>query len=565
MSYPFIVKDTMADMRNLSSNEITDLQNGVSKGVQLLGYYEKGDTPNPINYYLSSTTSTDDGGSVIAVGGVMLEHKFTGEINVVYFGIRPNDMNPTSVFLNIFTYAISKGLNIYHPAGVYSCNNSNFPYKNPSTSGLLDCKNITIYGDGANTILKTTSDNGADVLQLNAVKNLHIRSLSITAELNTSSSAAGSNGISITNGYDNLTIKDVFIINLPYVDKGTYLDGGKGLTIQPFTTANECGTLLADVIVKNCAYGLGADLVLETMATKKSSVKVNVIAEKCYRGVTISCPAAGSALDASLNLGYDISSHTINCQQDVVFGRVHGVKISNQITTTEDMSQLNRNPAGDHWNTTDILVLALDTQYVKNSEISIFGNKKACDYKARVGGAAPGNSTLNGSSSENNIRLDIGGNSAVNDILDVNFGGNVMLNTDFHITNRTATILPISFYLPSRSNNLFIGTLDKLTAPIISNKITFGFASNGYTETGNVQLIGNTTGLQGKGTSVNNSIIAGLFDSSGTLRLGIKNGNGIIVDSINSTASTGTAYKGRIAVYNNSNEFLGFIALYNVS
>ncbi|MGB3063379.1 hypothetical protein [Sphingobacterium thalpophilum] len=45
MANQFLIKETMDAMRNLSANEITALQDGMFDGVQLLGYYEKGDTP----------------------------------------------------------------------------------------------------------------------------------------------------------------------------------------------------------------------------------------------------------------------------------------------------------------------------------------------------------------------------------------------------------------------------------------------------------------------------------------------------------------------------------------
>jgi len=86
MAKQFLIKNTMADMRNLCACEITDLQNGAYSGVQLLGYYQAGDTPDPINYYLSSTTSTDDGGSIIIVGGITLKHEFADQLDISYFG-----------------------------------------------------------------------------------------------------------------------------------------------------------------------------------------------------------------------------------------------------------------------------------------------------------------------------------------------------------------------------------------------------------------------------------------------------------------------------------------------
>lgn len=51
MTNQFLIKNTMADMRSLSACEITLLQSGCYAGVELLGYYEKGDTPAPITYF----------------------------------------------------------------------------------------------------------------------------------------------------------------------------------------------------------------------------------------------------------------------------------------------------------------------------------------------------------------------------------------------------------------------------------------------------------------------------------------------------------------------------------
>src|SRR5699024_7911855 len=80
-------KDTMDEMRNLSSYEILLLKLGVYKHVQLNGYYEKGDTPAPINYHLSDTVEEDDGGSVIEVGGVKVTCIFKDEVNLSYYGV----------------------------------------------------------------------------------------------------------------------------------------------------------------------------------------------------------------------------------------------------------------------------------------------------------------------------------------------------------------------------------------------------------------------------------------------------------------------------------------------
>lgn len=86
----FLEKDTMQEMRDLNSTEILLLQMGYYKGVKLNGYYAKGDTPAPINYVISTTTAPDDGGSVIAVGVIKLEHDFINGTHVRYFGAKCN-------------------------------------------------------------------------------------------------------------------------------------------------------------------------------------------------------------------------------------------------------------------------------------------------------------------------------------------------------------------------------------------------------------------------------------------------------------------------------------------
>jgi hypothetical protein len=88
MANQILIKNTMADMRALSASEITALQNGTYLGVKLLGYYQLGDTPDPIVYsYDAISSAVDNGGSVIIVGSIRLIHHFSdGCVEVCYFG-----------------------------------------------------------------------------------------------------------------------------------------------------------------------------------------------------------------------------------------------------------------------------------------------------------------------------------------------------------------------------------------------------------------------------------------------------------------------------------------------
>src|SRR5699024_3888221 len=69
-------KDTMQQMRDLSPYEILLLEMGVFKHVQLNGYYEKGDTPEPIEYAISNSAKSDNSGNIVEYNsGFKLEHE----------------------------------------------------------------------------------------------------------------------------------------------------------------------------------------------------------------------------------------------------------------------------------------------------------------------------------------------------------------------------------------------------------------------------------------------------------------------------------------------------------
>lgn len=94
MANQFLIKETMEALRNLSVTEIDGLKgnNPIYVGVQLLGYYKKGDTPAPVIYYYVNPNSDpdpgpDDGGRVIKVQDIAFIHEFSGKVNVKYFGI----------------------------------------------------------------------------------------------------------------------------------------------------------------------------------------------------------------------------------------------------------------------------------------------------------------------------------------------------------------------------------------------------------------------------------------------------------------------------------------------
>lgn len=384
-------------------------------------------------------------------------HDATGHVipQRYYPAASPSTSQMYTVLSNAWAVARQAQCDIYAPAGTYDVGINNLPFKNPVNSSLLDCYNITIRGDGPSTIFKTSSVDGADVFQLNAVKNLHLRNLSIQATI--SGTTAGSNGISVTNGFDNITIDEVHCLNLPSLDKTTYVDGGKALTIQPSTTSNECGTLKARIYATGCAEGFGIEVDLNTADDKKTAVDVDIVAERCFYAVKVAAGAATAALSSSFHQGIRVRGQAINCQKDVVINRAHGADIDIQVITTTTELSRRLNPSSVAWFAADNVVESLLCIYAHRSQIKLTGNKGACAYKARIGGTTAGSSGLTGATDDCDIYLDLGGTASSNDVLQVDSGGNTMSNTRLAVSVATATTLPSAFYSASLGNRLTIG------------------------------------------------------------------------------------------------------------
>lgn len=116
MANQFIIKNTLADIRTLSAAELTALTNGTYDGLRLLGYHQANDTPCPIDYYISNTTEQDNAGSVIAVGGKKLEHKFTQQIDSRYFGTKGDGIaDDADALIRCIKSAIHHKVPVYIP------------------------------------------------------------------------------------------------------------------------------------------------------------------------------------------------------------------------------------------------------------------------------------------------------------------------------------------------------------------------------------------------------------------------------------------------------------------
>lgn len=312
--------------------------------------------------------------------------------NINDFGVFPirkqneTDLMKKDRYENIksaFEFCIKNGCNLFFPKGIYDVGARNFPFRNDLNSRtLLDCKGIKIIGSGDETIFMTSSSTGADVLQLNKVKNISFEKLAITAVL-TNKNKSGSNGISITNGFDNIYLNDILIYNLPGVDVGGGIDGSKGLTIQAQTGVTlKMGKLFAQKIrVVNCAYGFRLDTnYLDDILSQRNTLDldINLSAKTCYQGVSIAFGKARKTVPSNAKLNIRMNVDLKDCQQYVRFSRVFG-------GTYSIFMEKSPTYRANNWARDDKLSFGFLSNYSKNVNLNLKGNVGKVDKKIIIG------------------------------------------------------------------------------------------------------------------------------------------------------------------------------------
>ena len=490
-------------------------------------------------------------GDVVATGSTTarsLEDRFADVVNVLDYipSTYHASMLDGTIDTDLFSYlnsawtdALANGKSMYFPSGTYLSKSNNFPMGRVNgavPTSLLDCKNITLFGDGRSTILKTKTATGADVLQINGAKNFHVRDLSVTSEL-TGSSGAGSNCVSITNGGDNITFENVFAYNAAYVDKTTYLDGGKGFTIQTGTPTVALGKILfSNCIVEGCTYGFDFTPVYSYLINQNPSICIdNCIAENCWYGFLVNAGASTTVLPAGWSIGMKFSGMANNCQHGVTLGRAHGVDVDVKVFTNKTKANLKLDPTGSVWSSalnTD--VVGADFEYAHNSKINITGYLNDVDRKIKVGGANPGSSGLGGATDSCDLYFDIGG-TAVTDIELINSGGNRVRKSVVYISSTTASNVDALFYLPAYDNTIIYGSNLRLINPKIHDDLNFT-ETDGVNSFVNIQKSGFGAFVQQTGASGGTNKNFGVKDNSGNNEFVVYN-NGEVAFNVSASAS----------------------------
>lgn len=351
----FLEKDTMSDMRGLSVTEILLIKIGYYKGVKLNGYYAKGDTPSPIEYKLSTTSATDDGGSVIEVDGIKLEHNFEGRYTVEYFGIIGDGVTDnTSNYTNLFNSANSGSFVQFSPNKHYvgnirrlesisiDLNGSTLSGATGSTEAIINIgkglttirKNVTAsydYGARALSVDNTTDLNIGDLIVLkdstlrpdDSLADINSEILKIRS-INTLSNTIGVEDVvrstAITSPY---VIDKVNSIKGVYIYNGVLQDGYWGILVNG----------AEDVEVRN----------IKAKRITRSYIRFL----RCYNALALNCEVS-DAVNTDAGNGYGVHfEFSRNCVASNIQGRRlrHSIDLSasynvdmSNITVNEDTS-----------------------------------------------------------------------------------------------------------------------------------------------------------------------------------------------------------------------------------
>lgn len=468
--------------------------------------------------------------------------------------------------LRAWDYCRATRSDLYFPSGVYVvAGDRSFPFRQGSgvVAALLDCNNMTIFGDGPSSVLKTSSANGADVLQLNGLKNFHVRNLHVQSVI--SGSEFGSNGCSVTGGFDNITIDSLWATNLAYVDKVTYVDGGKAVTIQPPTDANPVamGSFKAtNIFADGCVYGFGYEPDNNLALAQPVSIEVDIVVMNSRQGVVLSAPAATSALNVDSTHGVRVRGQSINCMQDVVCSRAFGVDIDMQIIQTKTAAQLLLGYAGTQWSSADTTpdVIGVICTYAKYSRVAAYGNKKNCQHKVKLGGLSEGSSGLDGATDQCDFYFNITGGAVGADVQFNDAGGNIMSNSRMYVTTATSGVLPIEFYAPGARNTITIGPDTRVQNVAVTGEIGWAGA-DGRTVRHNKYLLGGNLSTRQTLGSGADLIVEQWTNDAQARKFAIRN-DGAMLTAGRTTAAAVTTIKAVLPIYDEVNALVGYVPVY---
>lgn len=496
-------------------------------------------------------------------------------LNLLDYGATGNDdfINDTAIN-NAINDAITNatlyngGVEVIFPVGVFRISTYPSSLRQETITTLKDLKNITIRGQGKNTVIKGVSDLGFDVLQLNGVENLNIKDLSITSvKLNANDTTYGVNGISITNGTRNIHGKNIYVYDLPYVVKTDYVDGGKALTVQQGSLGiSNCENIeFEHCSSKNVAFGFECSYDGQEQY-KPNNIHIHNNDFECfYRGITIgnSPSTNGNYIDNSMG---DVHHNTITgAQQGIVLSRVTNWNANDNILINTDVSI----PTKINYDNrvVPIILVGVNSSNVINNDV----------FYAKCDNYLETSATYNGASTGCNVSFNnftghcIGVAHNTSDVGGNNCNKSTFISNTFK--NYDGTLVNTLLLAVSNDNMFFYGSMNRLKKLSINTSGdsnadlaingTLGFAyTDGISIYTKLFTDAFAIAIQQTGSSNPLEKVFEVKNNSGVNKF-IITANGAIRSDNYESSAVPTSQNKRIPWYGTDGTLLGYIPLYN--
>ena len=221
----------------------------INDNVETMGYYSAGDGGGATYHIDNSAAGLGD----VTLSNGLVAHlvRPTKFYNVKQFGAYGDGSHDDYDLINgVLLLAIAEqNATVFFPSGEYVIRTYLGAIRVPSATGILkDLNDLTIEGEGDNSIICGKNPTSLfDVIQLNQVKNITVKNIKLTET--GAIVDHGVNGVSITNGGQNITLDHITVENLPYFVGAGYIDGGKGFTIQCSVTPSDS---ISNIVIRNC-------------------------------------------------------------------------------------------------------------------------------------------------------------------------------------------------------------------------------------------------------------------------------------------------------------------------
>ncbi|MEE9304388.1 MAG: hypothetical protein V3U84_11495 [Thiotrichaceae bacterium] len=469
--------------QNLTTSQPTDLNTAKSYtdlDAKTSANYTDGDFIEVTNNGIKGTWVVRSGAHTPYAGVVRtfdddpnkyIERDFQGPASSDWWEILKDGSDQFTEIVAFHDYLLAEGKNGHFPGGTFDCGINNWPFKNAVITSLKDYGGMIITGEGkGKTIFRTTSALGADVLNLNALKNISFRELSVTAVL-TGSSGAGSNGVSITNGGENIDL-DVDAFDCPGLDQGGFIDGGKAWTIQNGAATLPFKNIKIRGRANDCPFGYNQDAAYAdfdaTQDPSYSGIDIDVVAQDCWRATTFGgASAVGALAENDRDCGISVKCTAIDCAQPLVMTRWVRTPVDIHIINRKAISALFKPFAADQ----TVYGASITGGY--RSDIKVTGRMLEADYKIQLGGTTQGGG-VSGACVGMDIDFELECPTVnTSDLNLINSGGNSINNSTVKFSSSFAALASPSDFLTIANNNSvtiggkltgsFTGTLTGLT------------------------------------------------------------------------------------------------------